>query len=121
MKKCIKIMTSLTAIAVMILFGLTIYLDIALPNKFYVVEGEKVVLHSKLALSMENDEPLKTEPTEEPDENEEEQKPDKQRKTPDSMIYSPSKTTASLMQKISASAPKGVPINQLDKRLALLK
>ena len=69
----------------------------------------------------ENDEPLKTEPTEEPDENEEEQKPDKQRKTPDSMIYSPSKTTASLMQKISASAPKGVPINQLDKRLALLK
>jgi len=59
--------------------------------------------------------------TEEPDENEEEQKPDKQRKTPDSMIYSPSKTTASLMQKISASAPKGVPINQLDKRLALLK
>lgn len=60
MKKCIKIMTSLTAIAVMILFGLTIYLDIALPNKFYVVEGEKVVLHSKLALSMENDEPLKT-------------------------------------------------------------
>lgn len=60
MKKCIKIITSLTAIAVMILFGLTIYLDIALPNKFYVVEGEKVVLHSKLALSMENDEPLKT-------------------------------------------------------------
>ncbi|MGN0605787.1 MAG: head maturation protease, ClpP-related [Oscillospiraceae bacterium] len=38
-----------------------------------------------------------------------------------SMLYSPSKTTASLMQKISALVPKGVPINQLDKRLALLK
>ena len=69
----------------------------------------------------ESNEPDKTDPTEEPDENEEEQKPDKQRKAPDSMIYSPSKTTASLMQKISALAPKGVPINQLDKRLALLK
>ena len=69
----------------------------------------------------ESNKPDKTEPTEEPDENEEEQKPDKQRKAPDSMIYSPSKTTASLMQKISALAPKGVPINQLDKRLALLK
>ena len=63
----------------------------------------------------------KTEPTEEPDENEDEPKPDKQKKAPDSMIYSPSKTAASLMQKISAITPKGVPINQLDKRLALLK
>lgn len=69
----------------------------------------------------ESNEPDKTDPTEETEENEEEQKPDKQRKAPDSMIYSPSKTTASLMQKISALAPKGVPINQLDKRLALLK
>lgn len=72
----------------------------------------------------ESNKPDKTDPTEEPEENEEEQKPDKQdkqRKAPDSMIYSPSKTTASLMQKISALAPKGVPINQLDKRLALLK
>ena len=69
----------------------------------------------------ESNEPDKTDPTEETEENEEEPKPDKQRKAPDSMIYSPSKTTASLMQKISALAPKGVPINQLDKRLALLK
>lgn len=69
----------------------------------------------------ESNKPDKTDPTEEPEENEEEQKSDKQRKAPDSMIYSPSKTTASLMQKISAFAPKGVPINQLDKRLALLK
>lgn len=60
MKKCIKIVTTLTAMAVMLLFGLTIYLDIALPNKFYVVEGQEVVLHSKLALSMKNDEPLKS-------------------------------------------------------------
>ena len=69
----------------------------------------------------ESNEPDKTDPTEEPDESEEKSKPDKQRKAPDSMIYSPSKTTASLMQKISAAAPQGVPINQLDKRLALLK
>lgn len=69
----------------------------------------------------ENSEPEKTESTKEPDENEDEPNPDKQRKAPDSMIYSPSRTAASLMQKISASAPKGVPINQLEKRLALLK
>lgn len=38
------------------------------------------------------------------------------------MQYSPIQATASLMQKISALAPiNGVPINQLEKRLSLLK
>ena len=39
-----------------------------------------------------------------------------------SMQYSPTQTTVSLMQKISALTPvKGVPIDQLEKRLELLK
>ena len=59
--------------------------------------------------------PDKDEPEEEPDEK---QKP---KKAPESMLYSTSATNASLMQKISAAAPTGVPINQLEKRLALLK
>ncbi len=57
MKKCIKAISALTAVAVTILFGLTVYLNVTLPNKFYVVEGEQVVLHSKLALSVKNDKP----------------------------------------------------------------
>ena len=63
----------------------------------------------------EEKEPDKDEPEEEPDEK---QKP---KKAPESMLYSTSATNASLMQKISAAAPTGVPINQLEKRLALLK
>ena len=63
----------------------------------------------------EEKEPDKDEPEEEPDEK---QKP---KKAPESMLYSTSATNASLMQKISASTPTGVPINQLEKRLALLK
>ena len=51
--------------------------------------------------------------------------PEKEEPEPDekqmSMLYSPIRTTASLMQKISAITPQCVPINQLDKRLALLK
>ena len=47
---------------------------------------------------------------------------DKPQKNTASMQYSPIQTTASFMQKISASAPaKGVPIDQLEKRLELLK
>ena len=57
----------------------------------------------------------KDEPEEEPDEKQ------KTKKAPESMLYSTSATNASLMQKISAAAPTGVPINQLKKRLALLK
>lgn len=61
---------------------------------------------------------------ESPDEDENADTPDeeqKPKKAPDSMLYSPSAVSASLMQKISAIALKGVPIDQLDKRLELLK
>ena len=66
----------------------------------------------------------KKEPIEEPDKDEPEEEPDekqKPKKAPESMLYSTSATNASLLQKISAAAPTGVPINQLEKRLALLK
>jgi len=53
--------------------------------------------------------------------NEDEKNPDKPQKNPESMLYSPATTTASLMQKISILTPSGVPINQLEKRLSLLK
>lgn len=47
---------------------------------------------------------------------------DKPQRNTASMQYSPIQTTASFMQKISALAPaKGVPIDQLEKRLELLK
>lgn len=53
---------------------------------------------------------------------EDEEDSDKKQRNTASMQYSPAATTASFMQKISALAPvKGVPIDQLDKRLALLK
>lgn len=61
----------------------------------------------------ETEKSLEDEPEEEPDE--------KTKKAPESMLYFTSATNASLMQKISAAAPTGVPINQLEKRLALLK
>lgn len=64
-------------------------------------------------------------PKEEPEENQEEnpnaEEPDK-KKTAAAMLYSVSKSMDSLLQKVSASTPiSGVPINQLDKRLSLLK
>lgn len=70
----------------------------------------------------DSDEPSKSEPDEEENPPKEPEKGKKPQKSQDSMLYSPSVTTASLMQKISAAAPAtGVPINQLEKRLALLK
>lgn len=72
----------------------------------------------------EEDEPDEDESEEKSDENdsdEDQETPDKPQKNTTSMLYSPTKTTASLMQKISAMTPRGVPINQLEKRLALLK
>lgn len=74
-------------------------------------------------------EPETDEPEEDDtDENAEEDTPDEDEGTPDkkkrntaSMQYSPIQTTASLMQKISVMTPSGVPINQLEKRLELLK
>ena len=52
-------------------------------------------------------------PKEDPDE--------KKKESTASMLYTPSKTLDSFLQKISATASKGTPINQLDKRLELLK
>lgn len=72
----------------------------------------------------EEDEPDEDEADKESDDNdsdEDEENPDKPQKSAASMLYSHAKTTASLMQKISAMTPTGVPINQLEKRLALLK
>ena len=58
----------------------------------------------------------------ESDENIPDEDADKPQKNTASMQYSPIQTTASFMQKISALAPvKGVPIDQLEKRLELLK
>ena len=72
----------------------------------------------------ETDEPEEDEAdenTEEDTPDEEGENPDKSQRNTASMQYSPAATTASLMQKISALSPvKGVPIDQLDKRLALL-
>ena len=60
--------------------------------------------------------------TMESEENISDEDADNPQKNTASMQYSPTQTTASLMQKISALAPvKGVPIDQLEKRLELLK
>ncbi|MCM1008458.1 MAG: Clp protease ClpP [Ruminococcus flavefaciens] len=78
----------------------------------------------KKPITPEENEPDEDEPDEkskEDDSDEDEENLDKPQKNTTSMLYSPTKTTASLMQKISAMTPKGVPINQLEKRLALLK
>ena len=70
----------------------------------------------------DSDETSKSKPDEEKNPSKEPDEEKKPQKAQDSMLYSPSVTTASLMQKISAAAPAtGVPINQLEKRLALLK
>ena len=55
MKKCIHFLTSLAAVALIVLFGLTIYLDMTLPDKFYVVEGESVVFHETIPLEMKEE------------------------------------------------------------------
>lgn len=81
-------------------------------------------VEKKKPITPKENEPDEDESDEESDENdsdEEEETPDKPQKNTASMLYSPTKTTASLMQKISAMTPRGVPINQLEKRLALLK
>lgn len=66
--------------------------------------------------------PEKTDPDKEETEESSEEEPDeKKRESTASMLYTPSKTLDSFLQKISATASKGTPINQLDKRLELLK
>ncbi len=68
------------------------------------------------------EEPEKTDPDEEETEESPKEDPDEKKKeSTASMLYTPSKTLDSFLQKISATASKGTPINQLDKRLALLK
>lgn len=63
-----------------------------------------------------------TKTTQESEENIPDEDADNPQKNTASMQYSPTQTTASLMQKISALAPiNGVPIDQLEKRLELLK
>ena len=60
--------------------------------------------------------------TQVPEEKPEKTDPDEKKKeSTASMLYTPSKTLDSFLQKISATASKGTPINQLDKRLELLK
>lgn len=80
------------------------------------------ILFSKKEPEMDEPEENDTdENSEEGTPDEDEENPDKPQRNTASMQYSPAATTASLMQKISALSPvKGVPIDQLDKRLALL-
>lgn len=67
------------------------------------------ILFSKKNPFVPEEEPEKTDPDE------------KKKESAASMLYTPSKTLDSFLQKISATASKGTPINQLDKRLELLK
>ena len=67
--------------------------------------------------SAEEDTPDEPEEPDEDDSDNDEKKPQNDMA---SMLYTPSRTAASFMQKISA-CDKKVPIEQLDKRLALLK
>lgn len=86
-----------------------------------------ILFDEKKSPSAPQEEPDEDESEKEnPDEEKTEENPDKKesdkKKTAMAMQYSSVKTTASLMQKISAITPiSGVPIDQLDKRLALLK
>lgn len=102
-------------------------------NKISKMMSDETWLNAKKALEMgfvdgilfngKSSEPQKTD-TEPEDESKRAQITDtNEEKEYTAMQYSPSTTAASLVQKISAIAPsaKGVPINQLEKRLALLK
>ena len=73
------------------------------------------ILFSKKNPFVPEEEPEKTEESSEEDPDE------KKKESTASMLYTPSKTLDSFLQKISATASKGTPINQLDKRLELLK
>lgn len=107
-------------------------------NKISKLMDDETWLNAKKALQLgfvdgilfSKKEPETDDPEEnEPDENSEEDTPDEDEENPDkkqrntaSMQYSPAAITASFMQKISSITPiSGVPINQLEKRLSLLK
>ena len=79
------------------------------------------ILFSKKNPFVPEEEPEKKDPDEETEESPEEDPDEKKKESTASMLYTPSKTLDSFLQKISATASKGTPINQLDKRLALLK
>ena len=70
----------------------------------------------------QEDSPEETEESEEEEDtdSEDDENEKKPQRDAASMMYTPSHTAASFMQKISA-CDKSVPIAQLDKRLALLK
>lgn len=68
----------------------------------------------------QEDSPEETEESEEDTDSEDDENEKKSQRDAASMMYTPSHTAASFMQKISA-CDKSVPIAQLDKRLALLK
>ena len=81
-----------------------------------------ILFDEKKSLPIPEEEPEKENPDEgESKEDEPEEDTLKKKNIAKAMQYSSAATTASLMQKISALSPvKGVPIDQLDKRLALL-
>ena len=68
----------------------------------------------------QEDTPKETEESEEDEDFADDENEKKPQRDAVSMMYTPSHTAASFMQKISA-CDKSVPIAQLDKRLALLK
>lgn len=79
------------------------------------------ILFSKKNPFAPEEEPEKIDPDEETEESSEEDPDEKKKESTASMLYTPSKTLDSFLQKISVTASKGTPINQLDKRLELLK
>ena len=60
-------------------------------------------------------------PEEEPEKQEPEERTEEKKNAAPSMLYSPSRTRDSFLQKLSNHPSSGTPIDQLDKRLALLK
>ena len=64
-----------------------------------------------------------TDQTEQPgrDETPEEEKEPEKNSDSAEMLYTPSVTAASFLQKLTATQPTGIPIDQLEKRLSLLR
>lgn len=55
MRKCIRFLTSITAVVLTALFGLMGYLELALPEQYYVTEGQSVSFHTAIPLALEED------------------------------------------------------------------
>jgi len=97
-------------------------------NKIAKMMSDETWLNAKKAYDMgfvdgilfsDKDKSIPVPPEEEPDEDEE--KEDTITETYTAMQYSAGKPMQAFLQKVSAVAPAGTPIDQLDKRLALLK